>query len=68
MNIIILPTPEGIGRFAAEQVAAVVSEKPNAVIGVATGSIQRTRFAAHVTNPGYNAHGRIASSQCPVLR
>lgn len=38
MKIIILPTPEEVGRFAAEQVAAVVSAKPNAVVGVATGS------------------------------
>lgn len=38
MEIIILPTPAEVGRVAAAQIASVVSEKPSAVIGLATGS------------------------------
>ncbi|OUE25366.1 glucosamine-6-phosphate deaminase [Clavibacter michiganensis] len=38
MEVIILPTPEVVGRVAAARVAAVVARKPDAVIGLATGS------------------------------
>ncbi|WP_116056082.1 glucosamine-6-phosphate deaminase [Clavibacter sp. 199] len=38
MEVIILPTPEDVGRVAAARVAAVVARKPDAVIGLATGS------------------------------
>lgn len=38
MEIIILPTPAEVGRVAAAKIATVVSRKPDAVIGLATGS------------------------------
>jgi glucosamine-6-phosphate deaminase len=38
VEVIILPTPEDVGRVAAARVAAVVARKPDAVIGLATGS------------------------------
>lgn len=38
MEIIILPTPAEVGRVAASLIASVVTEKPTAVLGLATGS------------------------------
>lgn len=38
MEIIILPTAEEVGRTAAALIARVVTEKPTAVLGLATGS------------------------------
>jgi glucosamine-6-phosphate deaminase len=38
MQIVIVPTPEEVGRVAAAKVAKVVRERPDAVLGVATGS------------------------------
>lgn len=38
MEIIILPTPDDVGRVAAAHIAAVIAHKPAAVIGLATGS------------------------------
>lgn len=38
MEIIILPTPEDVGRVAADLIASVVRAKPTAVLGLATGS------------------------------
>lgn len=38
MEIIILPGPAEVGRVAAAKIAAVVTRKPDAVIGLATGS------------------------------
>ncbi|MDO3696734.1 glucosamine-6-phosphate deaminase [Curtobacterium flaccumfaciens] len=38
MEIIILPTPDEVGRVAAAKIASVVAKKPSAVIGLATGS------------------------------
>lgn len=38
MEIIILPTPEDVGRVAASLIASVVEVKPKAVLGLATGS------------------------------
>ena len=45
MEIIILPNAVDVGRFAAAKVAAIVSEKPSAVIGLATGSSPRGIYA-----------------------
>ena len=45
MEVIILPTPADVGRLAAAKVADVVSRKPAAVIGVATGSSPRAIYA-----------------------
>ncbi|BDZ49180.1 glucosamine-6-phosphate deaminase [Frondihabitans sucicola] len=38
MEIIILPTPEDVGRVAADLISSVVKAKPTAVLGLATGS------------------------------
>ena len=38
MEIIILPTPAEVGATAAAQIAALVADTPNAVLGLATGS------------------------------
>ncbi|UXN26207.1 glucosamine-6-phosphate deaminase [Curtobacterium flaccumfaciens] len=38
MEIIILPTPDEVGRVAAAKIVSVVAKKPSAVIGLATGS------------------------------
>lgn len=38
MEIVILPTPADVGHVAAGTIAAVVTKRPNAVIGLATGS------------------------------
>ncbi|MCU1527065.1 MAG: glucosamine-6-phosphate deaminase [Frondihabitans sp.] len=38
MEIIILPTPTEVGRVAASLIASVVTAKPDAVLGLATGS------------------------------
>jgi glucosamine-6-phosphate deaminase len=38
VEIIILPTPDEVGRVAAAKIASVVAKKPSAVIGLATGS------------------------------
>jgi glucosamine-6-phosphate deaminase len=38
VEIIILPTPAEVGRVAASLIASVVSAKPDAVLGLATGS------------------------------
>lgn len=38
MEIVILPTAADVGRTAAGLIAAVVTSRPEAVIGLATGS------------------------------
>ena len=38
MQVVIVPTPEEVGRLAAAKIAKVVRERPDAVLGVATGS------------------------------
>jgi glucosamine-6-phosphate deaminase len=38
VEIIILPTPAEVGRVAAAKIASVVTTKPTAVVGLATGS------------------------------
>ena len=38
MEIVILPTPAEVGRLAARKIAQVITRKPTAVIGLATGS------------------------------
>jgi glucosamine-6-phosphate deaminase len=38
LEIVILPTPEDVGRVAADLIASVVKAKPTAVLGLATGS------------------------------
>jgi glucosamine-6-phosphate deaminase len=38
MEIVILPTPAEVGRLAARKIAQVISRRPTAVIGLATGS------------------------------
>ena len=38
MEIVILPTPDEVGRAAAGKIAAIVAANPNATIGLATGS------------------------------
>ena len=45
MEVIILPTPDEVGRVAAAKIAAVVRKKPSAVIGLATGSSPRGIYA-----------------------
>jgi glucosamine-6-phosphate deaminase len=45
VEVIILPTPEDVGRVAAARVAAVVARKPDAVIGLATGSSPSALYA-----------------------
>ena len=46
MEIVILPTPEEVGRVAAAKIASVVGKKPSAVIGLATGSSPQGIYAA----------------------
>ena len=38
MEIVILPTPAEVGRLAARKIAQVITRKPDAVVGLATGS------------------------------
>jgi glucosamine-6-phosphate deaminase len=38
MEIVILPTPAEVGRLAARKIAQVIARKPDAVVGLATGS------------------------------
>jgi glucosamine-6-phosphate deaminase len=38
MEIVILPTPAEVGRLAARKIAQVITRKPAAVVGLATGS------------------------------
>jgi glucosamine-6-phosphate deaminase len=38
MEIIILPTADEVGRVAARKIAQIITRKPDAVIGLATGS------------------------------
>lgn len=38
MDVIILPTPQAVGRFVAAKIAAIVAQNSSAVIGLATGS------------------------------
>ena len=38
MEVIILPDAESVGKEAARQIAALIRRKPNAVLGLATGS------------------------------
>lgn len=38
MEIVILDDPDAIGRLAADEISALLSAKPNAVLGLATGS------------------------------
>ena len=45
MEIIILPTPDEVGRVAAAKIASVVAKKPSAVIGLATGSSPQGIYA-----------------------
>lgn len=46
MEIVILPTPEEVGRVAAARIASIVRRKPSAVIGLATGSSPQGLYAA----------------------
>lgn len=46
MEIVILPTPEEVGRVAAARIASIVRRKPTAVIGLATGSSPQGLYAA----------------------
>ena len=45
MEIVILPTPEEVGRMAAARIAFIVTNKPSAVIGLATGSSPQDIYA-----------------------
>lgn len=45
MEIIILPTPVEVGRIAAANVAAILATKPDAVVGLATGSSPQGIYA-----------------------
>lgn len=45
MEIIILPSAADVGRVAAAKIAAVVSAKPDAVVGLATGSSPQGIYA-----------------------
>jgi glucosamine-6-phosphate deaminase len=45
VEIIILPTPDEVGRVAAAKIASVVAKKPSAVIGLATGSSPQGIYA-----------------------
>lgn len=38
MNVHVFDTPEALGEFAAEQIVAAIERRPDAVIGLATGS------------------------------
>jgi glucosamine-6-phosphate deaminase len=38
VEIVILPTPVEVGRLAARKIAQVITRKPDAVVGLATGS------------------------------
>ncbi len=38
MEIVILPTPAEVGRLAARKIGQIISRKPTAVVGLATGS------------------------------
>ncbi|WP_178946077.1 glucosamine-6-phosphate deaminase [Kocuria sp. TGY1127_2] len=38
MEIIVTPNPEAVGEYAARRIAALIENKPDAVLGVATGS------------------------------
>ncbi|HWU59173.1 MAG TPA: 6-phosphogluconolactonase, partial [Microbacteriaceae bacterium] len=38
MEIIILPTADEVGRVAARKIAQIITRKPEAVVGLATGS------------------------------
>ena len=38
MEIVILPTPAEVGRLAARKIAQIITRKPDAVVGLATGS------------------------------
>ncbi len=44
MEIVILPTPAAVGRAAAARIAAVVSARPAATIGLATGSSPQSTY------------------------
>lgn len=46
MEIVILPDAAAVGEAAAARVAAVVRERPRAVLGLATGSSPLTAYAA----------------------
>lgn len=46
MEIVILPTPEEVGRVAAARIASIVRRRPSAVIGLATGSSPQGLYAA----------------------
>ncbi|WP_295119902.1 glucosamine-6-phosphate deaminase [uncultured Leifsonia sp.] len=37
MEVVVLPTSADVGRFAADEIAAVVAARPDAVLGLATG-------------------------------
>ena len=45
MEIIILPTPAEVGRLAARKIAQVVTRRPEAVVGLATGSSPMAIYA-----------------------
>ena len=45
MEVIVLDTAEAVGRLAADKVAAVVARRPDAVLGLATGSSPTVLYA-----------------------
>ncbi|PJJ61907.1 glucosamine-6-phosphate deaminase [Compostimonas suwonensis] len=45
MEVLILPTPEEVGRVAADRITSVVRAKPGAVLGLATGSSPQAIYA-----------------------
>src|SRR5690625_6707275 len=38
MDVVVLPTPADIARAAADRIADIVSQRPDTVLGLATGS------------------------------
>lgn len=38
MEIIVVPNPDAVGEFAAHRISTLIEQKPDAVLGVATGS------------------------------
>jgi glucosamine-6-phosphate deaminase len=45
MEIIILPTPAEVGQLAARRIAQVITRRPDAVVGLATGSSPQAIYA-----------------------
>jgi hypothetical protein len=51
MEIIISPTPEAASQRAARVIARLIREKPEAVLGLATGSATPERNPARALSP-----------------